>query len=130
MDGKSRSRGWDKEVPHGVLPMEQLVLSDKWARIYLSHTPVSALGKDKNRTATRRPHADYTSISDVIVMLKRRHHVASQRMEDLIMFLNIKCGTMWWARKRIHYSCEGGIEKFVPRDHRLSSLSKPRDANR
>ena len=28
----SRSRGWDKEIPHCVLPMEQLVLSDKWAR--------------------------------------------------------------------------------------------------
>ena len=24
--------GWDKEIPHGVLLMEQLVLSDKWAR--------------------------------------------------------------------------------------------------
>ena len=34
MDGISRSRGWDKEIPHGVLPMEQFVLSDKWARIY------------------------------------------------------------------------------------------------
>ena len=33
MDGISRSRGWDKEIPCGVLPMEQLVLSDKWARI-------------------------------------------------------------------------------------------------
>ena len=32
MDGISRSRGLDKEVPHGILPMEQLVLSDKWAR--------------------------------------------------------------------------------------------------
>ena len=32
MDGISRSRGWDKEIPHGVLPMKQLVLSDKWAR--------------------------------------------------------------------------------------------------
>ena len=32
MDGISRSRGWDKEIPHGVLPMEQLVLGDKWAR--------------------------------------------------------------------------------------------------
>ena len=29
MDGISRSRGWDKEIPHGVLPMEQLVLSEK-----------------------------------------------------------------------------------------------------
>ena len=34
MDGISRSRGWDKEIPHGVLPMEQLVLGDKWARMY------------------------------------------------------------------------------------------------
>ena len=32
MDGISRSRGWDQEIPHCVLPMEQLVLSDKWAR--------------------------------------------------------------------------------------------------
>ena len=32
MDGISRSRGRDKEIPHGILPMEQLVLSDKWAR--------------------------------------------------------------------------------------------------
>ena len=32
MDGISRSRGWDKEIPHGVLRMEQLVLSDKWVR--------------------------------------------------------------------------------------------------
>ena len=36
MDGISRSRGWEKENPHCVLPMEQLVLSDKWARKYLS----------------------------------------------------------------------------------------------
>ena len=34
----------------------------------------------------------------------------------------------WLARKRIHYSCEGSIEKSVPRDHGLSSLGKPRDA--
>ena len=32
MDEISRSRGWDKEILHGVLPMEQPVLSDKWAR--------------------------------------------------------------------------------------------------
>ena len=32
MDGISRSRGWDKENPHGVLPMEQPVLSDKRKR--------------------------------------------------------------------------------------------------
>ena len=32
-----------------------------------------------------------------------------------------------WARKRIHYSCEGRIEKSVAWDHRLSSLGKPCD---
>ena len=32
MDRLSRSRGWDKEIPHGVLPMKQLVLSVKWVR--------------------------------------------------------------------------------------------------
>ena len=32
--------------------------------------------------------------------------------------------------KRIHYTCEDGIEKSVPRDRSLSSLCKPHDANR
>ena len=32
MDGISRSRGWEKEILQRVLPMEQLVLNDKWAR--------------------------------------------------------------------------------------------------
>ena len=42
MDGISRSRGWDKEIPHCVLPMEQLVLSDKWARKkYLTWVKIS-----------------------------------------------------------------------------------------
>ena len=34
------------------------------------------------------------------------------------------------SKEKIHYSCEGGIEKYVPRDHRLLSLGKPRDDNR
>ena len=38
MDGISRSRGLEREIPHCVLPMEQLVMSDKWARkIFLSY---------------------------------------------------------------------------------------------
>ena len=32
--------------------------------------------------------------------------------------------------QKIHYLCEDSIEKSFPRDHRLSSLGKPRDANR
>ena len=34
------------------------------------------------------------------------------------------------SKKIIHCSYEGRIEKSVPRDHRLSSLGKPRDAKR
>ena len=33
------------------------------------------------------------------------------------------------SKKRIYNSCEDGIEKSVPRDHQLSSLGKPHDAN-
>ena len=36
----------------------------------LSHIPVPALGKDKERTATRRLHDSRTSIRDVTEMLK------------------------------------------------------------
>ena len=46
--------------------------------IFLSHTPIPALGKDIKRTAARRPHAGRMSIRDVIIMLKLRHHVAFQ----------------------------------------------------
>ena len=48
MDGIGRSRGWDKEIQHGILPMEQLVLSDKWARKFYLTYPVPTRGKDKN----------------------------------------------------------------------------------
>ena len=34
------------------------------------------------------------------------------------------------SKKRIHYLCEGRIEKVVPQDHRLSSFCKPCDAKR
>ena len=41
---------------------------------------------------------------------------------------------MWYLvvskKKNPLYLCEDGIEKSVPRDHCLSSLGKPRDANR
>ena len=30
-------------------------------------------------------------------------------------------------KKRIHYSCEDGIEQSIHRDHCLSSIGKPRD---
>ena len=64
---------------------------------YLSHIPVQAIGKDKKRTVARRPHDGRTSICDVIVMLKGRHHVTSQRIQDfleaLFMFSNVRCGT-------------------------------------
>ena len=53
MDGISRSRGWDKEIPHAVLPMEQLVLSDKWARKIESFIGVQWGQKNPNPRAHR-----------------------------------------------------------------------------
>ena len=49
---------------------------------------------EKKRTVAGWLHADRTSIPDVIVMFKLRHHVASQRIQDFLevfcMFSNIK----------------------------------------
>ena len=52
--------------------------------IILSHILVQDLGKDKKRTAARRPDAGRRSIRDVIVILKWRQHVASQRIQDFL----------------------------------------------
>ena len=47
--------------------------------IYLTYS-YQPVGKIKND----QPHAGHTSICDVIVMLKRRHHIASQRIQDFL----------------------------------------------
>ena len=47
-----------------------------------SHIPVPAIGKIKKWRLARWSHAGQTSIRDVIVMLKWRHHVASQHIQD------------------------------------------------
>ena len=79
-------------------------------------------------------HGGCTSICDVIVMLKLHHHVASQHNQDFpevfFMWFQYKMRYLVVSKKTIHYSCEVGIEKYVPRDHRLSSINKPCDANR
>ena len=54
MDGISRSRGWDQEIPHSVVPMEQLVLSDVWVRKFYLTYPYQPVGKIKNE----QPHVD------------------------------------------------------------------------
>ena len=89
--------------------------------------PVPACKKDENRTAARR------KASDVIVMLKWRHHAKSHLSVFRNFwepFLNIKMRYLMVRKKIIHYLCQDGIEKSVPPDNQLSSLGKPRDANR
>ena len=62
--------------------------------VVFTHGPVPACGKDIKRTAARRQHAGHMSIRDVIVRVKLRHHVTSQRIQDILevffMFSNIK----------------------------------------
>ena len=43
--------------------------------------PVPARGKNKKN---EQPHVVCTSVRDVIVKLKLRHHVASQRIQDFL----------------------------------------------
>ena len=47
--------------------------------------PVPARVSDKKKhIATRRPHFGRTSIRNVTVMLKLRHHVTSQPIQDFL----------------------------------------------
>ena len=98
---------------------------------YILHTRTR---KYKNQTAARRLHAGRASIRNVIVMLKLRHHVVSQRIQDFLViffvFLQHKMRYLKMSKKKNPYSCEDEIETSVPRDHRLSVFGKPRDANR
>ena len=71
---------------------------------YLSHIPVPARGKDKNE----QTHVDLWHHC----YFKLCHHVTSQRSLFHLCFSNIKWGIKWWARKRIHYLCKGGIENL------------------
>ena len=73
----------------------------------------------------RPVHWFYLELVHMVVKWRQRYiketsscHVASQRIQELMgAFKNkqtkthIKCGILWWARKRINYSCEGRIEK-------------------
>ena len=57
-------------------------------------------------------------------------YVTSQRIQKFLgAFFKYKMPYSMVCKKK-HYLCVAGIEKYVPRDHRLSSLGKPRDANR
>ena len=96
-------------------------------KIILSRIPVLAHGKDKKQTATRRLQAGSMSIRVFIILLKLRHHVTTQCIQDFleVFFMFFQYEISGEQEKRIHYSCEDGIEKYVPH----SSLSKPHDAN-
>ena len=45
MVGKSGSRDWNKEIWHSVLPMGQLVLSEKWVRKLDVYASFSCYGR-------------------------------------------------------------------------------------
>ena len=50
-------------------------------------------------------------------------------LEVFFMFFKYKMRYLVVNKKKYPISCEDEIEKPVPRDHRLSSLGKPRDSN-
>ena len=70
-----------------------------------------------------------TERNDVI---KRHNNVITiwltSAIEVTALLENLRSEFKRYAGKRIYHGCEGQIEKFVPRDHSLASLSKSRDA--
>ena len=85
-------------------------------------------------TNNAQPHFGRTSTRDAIVMLKLRHHVASQRIQDFLeAFFHViqyKMRYLVVSKKNNPLFVWGCDRKSVPRDHRLSSLGKPRNGNR
>ena len=59
------------------------------------------------------------------------YEIASKHIQRLLeAYFKINKYSGEQEKKSIHYSCEGRIEKSVPRDRRLSSQDKLRDAKR
>ena len=78
---------WQASFPTGTVgPRAGIFLSPLNTNdgFYLSHIHVPAHGKDKKWTATCLLPAGCMSISDIIVMLKWRHHVAFQWIQDFM----------------------------------------------
>ena len=64
-------------------------------------------------------------LSDVIITCR----ISANLGTSLGLFLTVNAVSNG-EQEKIYYSCECAIEKSVPRDHRLSSHDKPRDAKR
>ena len=88
------------------------------------------MGKIKNE----KPHVGHTLAARGFVKMTSPCHISaySGLSGSLFhVFLILKNEVLSGEQaKRIHYSCADGIEKSVPCDHQLSSLSKPCDAIR
>ena len=85
----------------------------------LSHIPVPANGKDKKRTAACRLHAGHTSIRVVIVMLKWRHLVKSQCIQDFLeaffmFFFQHKMRNLVGSKKKKNPIFVWGWKRKVP----------------
>ena len=94
----------------------------------ISHTHI--VGRIKNE----QQHAGCMSIRDVIVRSKWRQHVASHRMHGFwkafSWLFQYKMRYLVVSKKRIHYSCEGGIKNpfhAITDCHHSTSLVMPID---
>ena len=96
--------------------------------IILSHITVPVRGKEKNPNS--RASATCRSMTSLLCYNVTMTYLSVLRIFCFFMFFQYKMRYLVVSKKRIHYSCEDGIEKSVPRYHCLSSLGKPRYAKR
>ena len=120
---------WARHFIHCLVLAHQIGISavlTHMKKFYLTY-PVPTRGKNISWTA-----ASWMT-RDVIVTLKWRNHAMLHhsifRNSWKPFFKLWKFVFWWWTGKRIHYSCDDGIEKNVSGDQRLSSLCKPSDVN-
>ena len=74
-------------------------------------------GKDKNGSAVS------WKTNDVTVMLKWQHHVMSHNSVVRNLWKPFNAVFNLEQEKENLYFCEDGLEKYVPRDNRLSSIA-------
>ena len=102
--------GWDFSVP----------TEHQWWILFISHTPYQPVGKIK----IEQLHVEIQVTSSECC------HYVSVLSSFWEPFFKYKNAIFNCVQEKIHYLCEDGIENSVPRDHHLSSLSKPCDVKR
>ena len=79
-------------------------------KFYLTY-PIPTHGKDIKHTSACL-HVKVMSSCNLLWCISMYSGTSGNLFKKIL-----RCAIKWWARKRIYYLCEDGIEKSIPCDH-------------